>query len=304
MDRFQAISTFVRVVETGSFVRAAERLDVSVSAVSRQVAELETHLQARLLNRTTRRLSLTEAGRAFYERSLQLLADLDEAEQAALAGTAAPRGTLRMSCAISFGTRHLAPAVASFLARYPDVRIDVELSDRAADLVDEGFDLAVRIGIIGSQQLVGRRIATTQLVCCAAPAYLARHGEPTTPADLARHTCLTYEYLPVRHTWRFVDADGTEHSVRIGGRLHANNGRFLEAMAVEGFGIVAEPDFIVGPDVRAARLVRILRGYTMSVSPIYVVYPSRRHLSAKVRAFTEHLASAFVRPAWSLDGAD
>jgi DNA-binding transcriptional LysR family regulator len=303
MDRFQAITTFARVVESGSFVRAAERLDVSVSAVSRAVADLEAHVQARLLNRTTRRLSLTEAGRAFYDRSVQLLADLEEAEQAAHAGTAKPRGTLRITCATSFGVRHLAPAAASFLARFPDMRLDVELSDRAADLVDEGFDLAVRIGAIGSHSLVGRLIASTRLVCCAAPSYLARLGEPQHPEDLVRHVCLTYEYAPSRNTWRFVDGKGVEHAIRIGGRLHANNGRFLEAMAAEGLGIVAEPDFIVGPDVRAGRLVPILRDYAFPASPLYVVYPSRRHLSAKVRAFTDHLAQAFATPAWSLDAA-
>lgn len=290
MDRLHAIATFVRVVEAGSFVRAADRLDVSVSAVSRAVAELETHLQARLLNRTTRRLSLTEAGRAFYERAVEVLADLEEAEQAAIAGTAVPRGTLRLSCSIAFGVRHLAPALASFLERYPEVRADVELSDRAVDLVEEGFDLAVRIGAIGSQHLVGRRIGTTRLVCCAAPAYLARHGEPRTPAELANHTCLTYEYAPTRNVWRFTDRSGQEHATRIGGRLHANNGRFLEAMAVQGMGIVAEPDFIVGPDLRAGRLQRVLCDYLLPAAPILVVYPSRRHLSAKVRAFSDHLA--------------
>src|SRR5450432_1318367 len=184
MDRLQAITAFARVVESGSFARAAERLDVSVSSISRQVSELEAHLDARLLNRTTRRLSLTESGRVFYERCVQLLADLEEAEQSAGAGTVAPRGTLRLTCGTTFGTRYLAPAVAEFMVRYPDMRFDVELSDRATDLVDEGFDAAVRIGAIGSQNLVGRKIGETQLVCCASPAYLARHGVPTAPEDL------------------------------------------------------------------------------------------------------------------------
>ena len=181
MDRFHAIAAFAKVVETGSFARAAERLGVSVSAVSRQVADLEAHLDSRLLNRTTRRLSLTESGRVFYERCVQLLADLEEAEQSAHAGTLKPRGTLRLTCGTTFGVRHLAPAMVGFIERFPEMRLDLELSDRTVDLVDEGFDVAVRIGNVGSQNLVGRKIGETRLICCASPAYLARHGEPKQP---------------------------------------------------------------------------------------------------------------------------
>ncbi len=300
MDRFQAISAFVRVVETGSFARAAARLDVSVSSVSRQVSELEAHLDARLLNRTTRRLSLTESGRAFHERCVQLLADLEEAEQSANVGTIEPRGTLRLTAAVTFGSRHLAPALADFVARHPTMRFDVELSDRATDLVEEGFDVAVRIGEIGSQNLVGRRVGATHLVCCAAPSYLARMGTPGKPEDLARHACLTYEYSPQRSVWPFRDAKGRERSVRVAGAVHANNGRFLEALAVEGVGIAYEPDFIVGPDVRAGRLTQLLRGYAPPPTNIYVVYPSRRHLSAKVRVFADFLAARFANAEWLL----
>ncbi len=302
MDRFQAISVFTRVVEAGSFARAAERLGISVSSASRQVAELESHLDARLLHRTTRRLSLTESGRAFHERCVQLLADLEEAEQSANAGTLTPRGTLRLTAAITFGARHLAPAIAEFALRHPQVRFDIELSDRAADLVEEGFDLAVRIGNIGSQNLVGRKVGATRLVCCAAPSYLARHGEPRTPEDLVRHACLTYEYSPLRNIWPFRDRHGRERNVRVGGPIHANNGRFLEALAVAGVGIACEPDFIVGPDVRAGRLVPLLRGYAPPASSIYVVYPSRRHLSAKVRVFADFLAARYVKADWTLSG--
>ncbi len=300
MDRFQAITVFTRVVEAGSFARAAERLGVSVSSVSRQVAELEAHLDARLLNRTTRRLSLTESGRAFHERCVQLLADLEEAEQSAHAATLTPRGTLRLTAPVTFGARHLAPAIAAFVGRHPQMRLDIELSDRAVDLVDEGFDAAVRIGNIGSQNLVGRKVGATRLVCCAAPAYVARHGEPETPEDLAAHACLTYEYAPVRNTWSFRDRQGRERSVRVGGPIHANNGRFLEALAVAGVGIACEPDFIVGPDVAAGRLVALLPDYAPAATSIYVVYPSRRHLSAKVRVFTDFLAERFAHAEWTL----
>jgi DNA-binding transcriptional LysR family regulator len=243
MDRFQAIATFAKIVETGSFARAAERLDLSVSAVSRQVAELEAHLDARLLNRTTRRLSLTESGRAFHERCVQLLADLDEAEQSAHAGTVQPRGTLRLTCAVTFGERYLVPAIGELSARYPEMQFDVELSDRVVDLVEEGFDAAVRIGAVGSQNLVGRKIA---------------------------------------------------------GPVHSNSGRLLATLAADGLGIVCEPDFIVAPLVRDGRLVPLLRAFDAASGNIHVVYPSRRHLSAKVRAFAEFMALRCAKAEWAL----
>src|SRR5215470_11516991 len=303
MDRFQAIAAFTKVVEMGSFARAADRLDLSVSAVSRQVAELEAHLDARLLNRTTRRLSLTEAGQVFHERCVELLADLEEAEQSAHAGTAQPRGTLRLTCAVTFGERYLAPAMAEFAARYPDLRFDVELSDRVVDLVDEGFDAAVRIGQIGSQNLVGRKVGATRLVCCAAPSYLKRRGEPEKPEDLSAHTCLAYAYSPVRGLWPFRDRQGRDRSVKITGPVHSNSGRLLAALAADGLGIVCEPDFIVAPLVRDGRLVPLLRGFDAASGNIHVVYPSRRHLSAKVRAFAEFMAQRCASAEWALQRA-
>jgi DNA-binding transcriptional LysR family regulator len=303
MDRFQAIATFAKVVETGSFARAAERLDLSVSAVSRQVADLEAHLDARLLNRTTRRLSLTESGRAFHERSVQLLADLDEAEQSAHAGTVKPRGTLRLTCAVTFGERHLVPAIGELAARYPEMQFDVELSDRVVDLVDEGFDAAVRIGAVGSQNLVGRKIGETRLVCCAAPSYIKRRGEPRKPEDLSEHICLTYEYAPLRGVWPFRDRQGRDRTVKISGPIHANSGRFLAALAIQGLGITFEPDFIVAPDVREGRLVPLLRGFEAPPGNIYVVYPSRRHLSAKVRVFADFMVQHCARAEWALPRA-
>jgi DNA-binding transcriptional LysR family regulator len=180
------------------------------------------------------------------------------------------------------------------------MRFDIELSDRAVDLVDEGFDLGVRIGEIGSQNLIGRKIGITHLTCCAAPSYVERMGEPRKPQDLNRHACLTYEYASQRNVWPFRDRHGNDHSVRIDGPFHANSGRFLVALAVEGVGICCEPDFTVGPDVRAGRLVQLLRDYPSPPTTIYVVYPSRRHLSAKVRVFTEFLTQRFAAPDWLL----
>jgi len=296
MDRFNALRVFAQIVESGSFSRAAERLGLSTTAASRHVAELEAHLQARLLNRTTRRLSLTESGQAFYGRAVQLLQDLQEAEQEASQAAIAPRGTIRLTTSVTFGARHVAPAIAGFLALHSGVKFDVQLSDRSVDLVEEGFDLAIRIGGAGSETLVARKLGETRLVPCAAPAYLARHGTPATPEELARHNCFTYEYASPRNQWRFLDHDGREHAVRVGGNAHANSGDLNVALAALGAGIAFEPDFMVGDDVRAGRLVQLLPDYTAHPAPIYAVYPTRRHLSAKVRLFVAYLVERFAEP--------
>jgi len=301
MDRFQSFSTFAKVVELGSFAAAAGRLDVSTSAVSRQVADLEAHLEVRLLNRTTRRLSLTEAGQAFYERCVLLLADLEDTEASVRSEAVAPKGTLRVTCGVTFGERYLAPAVAEFAGRHPQVAFDIDLSDRTVDLVEEGFDLSIRIGPVGQQALVARRIGDTQLVCCAAPSYLARRPAPNTPDDLQQHECFAYTYAATASAWTFEGPDGARHTPRINFRHRANNGRMLAAMAVAGVGITLEPDFIVATQVRAGRLIRVLPGYEPPRSPISAVYPSRRHLSAKVRSFVDFLAERYAhRQDWSL----
>lgn len=289
------MQVFVRVVEAGSFAKAAERLGLSTSATSRQVAELEGRLQTRLLNRTTRRVSLTESGRAFYERAVQLLADLAEAEEEAAAAAVVPRGTIRLTTSVNFGVRHVAPAIAAFLARHGEVRFDVSLSDRVIDLIDEGFDLAIRIGSAGSESLVARKLGETRLVPCASPQYLAAHGAPATPEELGRHNCFTYEYVSPRQVWRFRDRSGAERAVRVSGRLHCNNGDLLAEVAAQGVGVVFEPAFIVGPEVRAGRLVPLLQEFEPPPVPIYALYPSRRHLSAKVRRFVDFLAERFAQ---------
>jgi DNA-binding transcriptional LysR family regulator len=294
MDRFSALRVFAQVVESGSFSRAAERLGLSTTAVSRQVADLEAHLQTRLLNRTTRRLSLTESGQAFYGRAVQLLQDLQEAEQEASKAAITPRGTIRLTTSLNFGTRQVAPAMAGFLARHPEVKFDVQLSDRLVDLVEEGFDLAIRIGGGGAENLVARRLCETRLVVCASPDYLARHGTPATPQDLARHNCFTYEYASPRSQWRFRGPDGAEHSVRVAGTVHSNSGDLNASLAAGGVGIAFEPDFIVDDDLRAGRLAALLTDYAPPPSPIYAVYPTRKHLSAKVRLFVDYLVERFA----------
>jgi DNA-binding transcriptional LysR family regulator len=305
LDRLQAMNVFVKVVEHGSFARAAERLVMSTSAVSRYVAELETHLDTRLLNRTTRRISLTESGHAYYERALQLLADLAEAEAIAGSSTAKPKGTIRLTCSINFGVKHLAPAMGLFQAAHPEVLFDISVSDRFVDLVEEGLDLAVRIGDLGNTNLIARKIGQMQLIPCASPAYLTQHGTPRHPSELAGHNCLTYDYAPVKNQWTFRErlaakagrtvTAGEEVRVRVGGSVHGNNGELLAAIAAEGVGITFEPDFIVNQFIEAGRLVPILKNWRPPPSPIYAVYPSRRHLSAKVRSFVDFLAAHFAQ---------
>ena len=294
MDKLATIQAFAQVVESGSFAKAAERLGLSTSATSRQVAELEAHLQTRLLNRTTRRVSLTEGGRAYYERVVQLLADLDEAEQEAARAAVVPRGVIKLTTAVNFGVRHVAPAIAAFMARHGEVRFDVSLSDRIIDLVEEGFDLAIRIGTAGPHNVVARKLGETAVVPCASPAYLAARGTPQVPEDLARHNCFTYEYAAPRNLWTFRDAQGRERQVRVSGNLHANNGDLLAEAAARGAGIVLEPAFVVGPEVRAGRLVPLLQDFAPPPLPIYAVYPSRKHLSAKVRLFVDFLVGHFA----------
>ena len=293
MDRFEAIRVFVQVVESVSFVRAAERLGLSTTAVSRLVAELERHLQSRLLQRTTRRISLTETGRTFHERCVQILADLDEAERAAAQEAAEPRGTIRLTTSVNFGTHQVTPAIASFLARHAQVKFDVSLSDRIVDIIEEGFDLAIRIGGTGGQNLVARKLCEARFIACASPDYIARHGAPATPEDLARHNCLTYEYA-LRDAWTFRDAAGHERAVRVTGSLNSNNGDLNAAAAVQGVGIALEPDFIVDSELKRGKLVPVLESFEAPASPIYAVYPSRRFLPAKVRVFVDFLVERFT----------
>lgn len=297
MDRLSAMQAFVAVVETGAFARAAERLGVSTSSLSRQVSDLEHHLGARLLNRTTRRLSLTEGGQAFYERCVQLLAELAEAEAIATLAAAAPRGRIKLTCSVAIGLQRIAPAIAAFSAKYPDVTFDVTVADRLIDLVEEGFDLAIRIGRVGGETLVARKLGTMELVPCASPAYLARRGTPRTPADFAGHNLFLYAYGEHPNVWKLEDREGEVHEVRVNGTLTANSGDLLAAAAVAGLGIAFEPDFIVGEHLAAGRLVRLLPDYSGMRSDIWAVYPSRRHLSVKVRLFVEHLVASFAPPA-------
>ena len=293
MDIFVSLKSYAQVVELGSFARAAERLSLSTTAISKHVADLEAHLQTRLLNRTTRKISLTEGGQAFYGRCVQLLHDLEEAKQEVAGATSTPRGTLRLTASVNFGVREIAPAMAEFAVRYPELKFDVQLSDRIVDLVEEGFDLAIRIGRPGSENLVARRLGEIRMVLCASPSYLKRHGTPKTADDLTHHNCLTYEYSSSRAQWRLHDTEGREHLVQVSGSVHSNNGDLLAEAAVQGSGIVLQPEFIVGEHLRAGRLVPMLPDFGVLPLPIYALYPSRKHLSAKVRGFVNFLLTRF-----------
>jgi DNA-binding transcriptional LysR family regulator len=297
MDRLAAMEAFVRVVERGGFTAAAEDLRLSRAMVSKHVQDLEAHLGARLLNRTTRKVSLTEVGRVYHERCAQILADIAETESAVGALQARPRGRLRINAPVSFGALHLTAAVADYMAAHAEVTVELTLNDRVVDLVEEGYDLAVRIARLADSSLIARRLAPCRMVVCASPAYLERRGRPRRPADLAGHDCLDYRYQ-AREEWQFEGPEGPV-SVRVRGSLEANNGDALRAAAVRGTGVVLQPSFIVGADLAAGRLVPVLPGYRVPELAIHAVYPPGRHLSAKVRSFIDFLAPRYgERPAW------
>ena len=293
MDRLAALEAFVRVAECGSFSKAADRLHSSKSVVSRQVSALETELGARLLHRTTRALTLTEAGRSYFERAARILADLAEASASVGQLQAAPRGRLRVSAPMSFGYLHLAPALPDFLDRYPDVELELVMNDRSVDLVDEGFDMAVRIGTLEDSSLVARKLAPMRRTVFASPAYLQARGTPASPDDLKAHECLCYSNLGPSQEWRFVRPDGRPWPVEVHGRLHANNGDALRAAALRGFGLAVLPSFFVGRDLQSGALVSVLEEFMPQDSALYAVYPHARHLSPKVRAFVDFLAERF-----------
>jgi len=298
MDRLDDMLAFIKVVDTKSFTAAAERLNLSKSVVSRRIAELENRLGARLLNRTTRRLSLTEVGQAFYERCTRILSDLDEAERAVADLHAAPRGRLRVNAPLSFGLLHLAPAIADFMQRHPAIEIDIDLNDRYVDLIDEGYDMAVRIGRLRDSSLIARRLAPNRRVICASPAYLEQHGTPETPEDLTKHCCLLYTNVPTAEQWQFR-VNGETRAVRVQGNLRANNGDILLAAAIAGHGVAVAPTFLCGEALASGALRCLLYDYYVSDSAVYAVYPQNRHLSPKVRAFVDFLAARFgPEPYW------
>jgi DNA-binding transcriptional LysR family regulator len=301
MDPLDGIAAFVRVVDSGSFSAAARRLKISKSAVSAQVQRLEERLGIRLLNRTTRRLSVTEAGAAYYRRCAHILTEAEAAEQAASALQREPRGTLRISAPDSFGWMHVAPAVPLFLKRYPDLAVDIGLSAAYVNLIEDRLDLAIRIGVIEDSPLVVRKLAPSRLVLCAAPAYLEAQGAPREPDDLANHNCLSASLLPWSNEWRLISERG-EARVAVGGSFRSNNAEMLRAAALDGVGIALLPTWAVGEPLRRGPLRRVLPAWEPPASTIYAVYPGNRLMSMKVRAFVDHLARCFGRTPYWDDG--
>ena len=293
MDRLSNIEAFVTVIESGSFSAAAERLGIARSMVSRRVVALERHLGVQLLQRTTRSLSLTEPGRQFFERALRLLTDLDEAEQSVADDAVELRGRVRLAAPLSFGLHHLVGALNDFLLTHPEVELDLDLNDREVNLVEEGFDLAVRIGTLRDSTLLARRIGLVRFVTCASPAYLTRHGEPRSPADLAGHVGLHYANLPPRQAWQFGDGDSTAQAAVPRLRMRANNGDALAAAAAAGLGLITSPTFISWERIKAGELVPVLEKFPRPPVGIYAVYPPGRLMPRRVQALSEHLASRF-----------
>ena len=298
MDKLTGMAVFARVVEAQSFTTAATQLGMSRSAVSKAIAGLENRLGARLLNRTTRRLALTEVGQAFYERCARIVAEAEDAELAVSRLQAAPRGVLRLSAPVSFGILHLAPALPGFMQRYSELRVEIDLADRMVNLIEEGYDLAVRIGALPDSSLIARRLADNNMVVCAAPSYWRRRGKPSEPRDLTGHACLTYAYQRNPNEWPFVGPGG-RFNVRVDGPLLSNNGDLSIAAALAGLGIVVSPCFLCGSHLAEGRLEAVLQDWMPPPGGIHAVYPHGRHLSAKVRAFVDFLVERFgPQPAW------
>jgi DNA-binding transcriptional LysR family regulator len=301
MDDVIGMLVFARVVEARSFSEAARRLGLSKSLVSKHVTRLEKSVGARLLNRTTRAMSLTEPGAIFYEHCARIIEEIEQARLAVGRFHSEARGTLRISASVAFGTLHIAPALPDFLARYPDVRIDLSIGDRLVDLAEEGFDVAVRISQEPSANLAARKLAAVNRKIVATPGYFERHGVPRSPEDLARHNCLTYTHFNPQETWRLRGPDG-DITVPISGNLRLNDDEALSAAVLGGLGVALLPTFIIGRDLQEGRLTAVLSDYVPSERHIHAVYLPNRHLPAKVRAFIDFLVERFApRPYWDVD---
>lgn len=294
----QQVTTFLAVVRAGSFVSAADATGLSKAAVSRHVADLEQQLGVRLLHRTTRRLSLSEDGQRFHDRAIELVAALAELEAETASSVGEATGLLRINAPLTFGNLHLAPLWPRFIAAHPNVSLDVTLNDRVVDLVEEGYDVAIRITNRLDPQLVGRRLASTRIVLCASPGYLATHGMPTHPSDLAGHQILAYSYWAAGDDWRFTGPDG-EVSVKVAPRIHTNSGDTCRAAALEGQGIVLQPDFLVGPDLKRGAIVELMPEYRSIELGVFAVYATRKHLPMKTRRLIDFLVEAFRVPIWA-----
>lgn len=299
MDSLTDIAVFIQVVESGSFTAAAERLSLSKSVVSKYVTRLEDRLGARLLNRTTRRLSLTEVGRVFYQRSQQGLQEIAEAEAEVSRLQGEPRGILRINAPMSFGVLHIAPILPAFLKRYPQLNVDMNLDDRKVDVIEGGFDVSVRISDLEDSSLVARRLAPCRHVVVASPAYLERYGVPRTPQDLEQHSVMTYQYQDSASEWEFRLPGEKPTTVAVSGSIQMNSSLALREALLNDAGITRTPTFVVGRDIQEGRLQPVLTNYALPEISIYLVFAQRKHLSPKVRAFIEFMGECIPEvPHW------
>ncbi len=300
MDRLRAMQVFMEVVDRGSFAAAADAIGISRNMASRHVSDLERHLGARLLNRTTRSLSLTSTGAAYLESAREILTALEDADRDAGLQTQTASGRLSLSAPMSFGTRHIAPYLPQFTAANPDVKVDMHLNDRQVDLVEEGFDVAIRITRqMADSTLVARRIASTSLILCASPDYLWRYPPPPGPAGLAHHRCVGYSLGNEGNVWPLIAADGQRETVRVEPRVLANNGDAIQAMVLAGEGIAVQPGFIANPDIEAGRLVRVLPGWSGGEIGVYAISIDKRYEPLKVRSFVDWIANLYrPQPPW------
>ena len=292
MDKFQEMQAFSAVVDAGSFVRASDALEMSKAAISRQVADLETRLGVRLLHRTTRKLSLTEEGEVFYARCREVLGALQEAENEVTERSGQAVGLLKVSAPVSFGLLRLADLWAGFLAAHPNVTLDVTLSDRMVDLVEEGFDMAIRVARLPSSSLVSRKLSSTRMVLCATPEYLKAHGMPTHPSELAAHQVLSYSLLASGDIWEFEGPEGRV-TVKTSPRMHSNSGDTCRAVALAHQGLILQPTFLVDDDLRSGALIEVMPEYKSLEFGIYALFPTRKHVVPKVRLLIDYLAQSF-----------
>ena len=297
MDRFQEMLTFVAVAEAGSFVRATETLKLSKTAVSRLVSDLEARLGARLLHRTTRKLSLTPEGELFLERCRQLLDGVAQAEAELSVHAGEAIGLLRINVPVTFGVLHLAPLWPRFMALHPRVTLDMTLSDRVVDLVEEGYDLAVRISKLRASSLASRQLTTTRLVLCASPQYLQKYGIPGHPSEIANHRVIAYSLLSTGDQWAFDGPEGPV-TVKVTPRMITNSGDTCCAAALQHQGIVLQPTFLVGPHLVSGALVEVLPQFRAVELGVYAIFPTRTHLTPKVRALIDFLIEAFGTRSW------
>ncbi|MEO0623304.1 MAG: LysR family transcriptional regulator [Pseudomonadota bacterium] len=302
MDRYEDMRCFVQVAELQSVTRAAEALSLAPSAVSRRIKDLESRLGAQLFSRTTRRMSLTEAGRVYFQSCQRILGDIEEAESAVSGVGGHISGQLRVAAPLSFGLSHLTPALCRFVEAHPELRVDLDLSDRMVDLVGEGFDLALRIGTLRDSSLIARKLCDVRMICCASPCFLAEHGTPERPTDLSTLPCLCYSGSERADIWRWRDEDGAEQSVQVPMRIRATNGDMMRDAAIAGLGMVLKPSFIVHQALAEGTLVPVLKTVDWVGVTIYLVYPETRHLAAKTRAFIDHMRSHIgPKPYWEAD---